>query len=109
MNVTELQETLAVAKRTLGACYAAVWMKNRRSGEWYEWSTCSLDPGHAGPHQIWSDRDSAFFWHPWNDSDSGTHEDRNYGEVFRTEWRAEPSPWTTSTVVLWNEAGPGPQ
>lgn len=99
----EALAALARAKQTHGECAAAVWMKNRLSGEWYKWDTCSEDPGHDGPHLI-SDEDGNPWWHPWNDGDSGIDEQRNYGELIRTEWRTELSPWTISEAALWDAA-----
>lgn len=103
-----LRGTLARAKQTEGECHAAVWMKRRGGGgEWYKWSTCSLDPGHDGSHVIWSERDSSEFWHPWNDGDEGIQEDKNYGELIRTEWRTEPSPWTAAEIAQLNDVEGG--
>ena len=100
-----LKAALARAKQTGGECQAAVWMKNRRTFEWYEWSTCSQDPGHDGPHQLWDD-DGNTWWHPWIDGDSGINEMRNYDEIIQTEWRSQPSPWTSAEIALWNAETP---
>lgn len=90
---------LVRARDTECRCRAAVWMKNRRSGEWYEWDTCTDDPGHDGPHAI-RDYEGWQSFHDWQDGDSGIDES-NYGAVIRTEWRAEPSPWTEPELVAW--------
>jgi hypothetical protein len=93
---------LARARDTECRCRAAIWMKNRRSGVWYEWDTCTDDPGHGGDHEIKDDQGWPSF-QPWEDGATGIHEmnNYNYGDVIRTEWRAEPSPWTEPELVAW--------
>lgn len=100
----DYRAALIRSRNTGCRCDAAIWMKNRLSGEWYEWDACTDDPGHDSPHAI-RDEAGCMSFHPWRDGDSGVDEMEHYGTVIRTEWRSEPSPWTPAELAAWAAIG----
>ncbi len=92
-------EALAAAFRryieTSGACGAWLRLADRDTGEFYDWDSCTLDPGHKGPHEI-IDEETAGTWAVWGAGHLPKLTDnRGYAGTFETP----ESSWTADELA----------
>jgi hypothetical protein len=78
---------------TSGQCHAEIWLQNSHTEERYCWDFCNQQPGHDGPHEVWSDRDQAT-WATW---DSGVP---SSPFVDLTGAETRPSPGTPDEITI---------
>lgn len=90
------EAALARVLETGGHCGAELWLRNRKSGEWYRWEICNDDPGHEGRHSVWSERymDHWCYW-----TDEGETEFVYNEDMAEVEKRFAPSPWSSEDIA----------
>lgn len=103
-RMRDLDAALRRAVETKLRCAAAMWLKNTKTGEPYEWTACDLAPGHDCPHAaLYDDGNHCYEWSEglapvrphWPN-------DTAYVEVFS---HTVPSPWTDAELRALAAAG----
>jgi hypothetical protein len=80
-------------------CGAAIWLRNGKTRDTYEWDVCNRQPGHDGDHMVWGDEDNAI-WVRWTDEQPDPPKCRQV-DLTSSFDHFEPSPWSDAEVAAF--------